>query len=289
MTGPYAMTKKPLRRFAYTIPAGWYMLVILFLFAPIATSVIYSFNLGIFGKQTAVFTAWSLDGYHAAWNDLSLRKAIETSLISSFWAALLSVLVGSALGYALVRHPDAVVRRLMTVLTYLLLIVPETVIGVSLLLFYAKTHIPLGLASLVAGLTPMAISITALLVRSRTLTLDRHLEEAAADLGSNQWQTLWFIVMPQLLPAIAAGALMAYAFSFDNLIVSTFLTTPSVNTLPAYLYGSLQYNPAPSVYSAATAVFVFTLALLSVAALCYRLLSVPTSGSNDIRRKLDLS
>ena len=100
--------------------------------------------------------------------------------------------------------------------------------------------------------------------------LDRRVEEAAADLGSSRAKTLWFIVLPQLLPAILAGGLMSYAFCFDNLVVAAFLTTPSVNTLPVYLYGSLQYGPSPAVYAAASAVFVFTLLMLGIAGLIYR-------------------
>jgi ABC-type spermidine/putrescine transport system permease subunit II len=249
----------------------WYAIVVAFLFAPIVSSVIYSFNLGSLGKQTTLFTGWTINWYSAAWNDPSLRRAVVTSLVAAFWAALIAVVAGSALGFALVRHPRPAVRRWLSGLTYILLIVPETVTGVSLLLFYAVTGLPLSLATLVAGITPLAISVTALIVRAGVLTLDRRLEAAAADLGANRWQTLWFIVLPHLAPAVAAGALMSYVFSFDNLVVSTFLTTASVNTLPVYLYGSLQYGPSPAVYAAATAVFVFTIVLVGLAGLLYRL------------------
>jgi ABC-type spermidine/putrescine transport system permease subunit II len=249
----------------------WYAIVVAFLFAPIVSSIIYSFNLGSLGKQTTLFTGWTINWYSAAWNDPSLRRAVVTSLVAAFWAALIAVVVGSALGFALVRHPSPTVRRWLSGLTYILLIVPETVTGVSLLLFYAVTGLPLSLATLVAGITPLAISVTALIVRAGVLTLDRRLEAAAADLGANRWQTLWFIVLPHLAPAVAAGALMSYVFSFDNLVVSTFLTTASVNTLPVYLYGSLQYGPSPAVYAAATAVFVFTIVLVGLAGLLYRL------------------
>ncbi len=251
--------------------AGWYLLVAAFLFAPIVVSVVWSFNAGTLGKQTALFTGWTADWYAAAWKNLPLRRTVETSLVVAFWAALIAVIIGAALGFALVRHPSATVRRLLAAITYMLLIVPETVTGTSLLLFYAVTGVPLGLTTLVAGITPLAVSVTALIVRAGVLTLDRHLEEAAADLGSNRWQALWFVVLPHLAPAVAAAALMAYVFSFDNLVVSTFLTTPSVNTLPVYLYGSLQYGPSPAVYAAATAVFAFTIVLLGLAALLYRL------------------
>ena len=211
--------------------------------------------------------------YAAAWNNLSLRHTVETSRVMSFWAAMISVIVGSALGYALVREPSAGVRRALTGLTYILLIVPETVTGVSLLLFYSVTGIPLSLETLIAGVTPLAISVVALIVRAGVMTLDRRLDEAAADLGSNRWQTLWFVVLPHLMPAVLAGALMSYVFSFDNLVVSSFLTTAQVNTLPVYLYGSLQYGPSPAVYAAATAVFAFTLLLLGLAGLLSRLVA----------------
>ena len=250
---------------------AWYGVIVLFLFAPIATSIVYSFNLGTLGKQTSLFTGWTLGWYGAAWEDLSLRTSVATSLEVAFWAAAVSLAIGSLLGFVLVRYRKPMVRRLLATATYLLLIVPETVTGVSLLLFYAETGIPLSKATLVAGLTPSAIAVTALIIRARVLTLDRQIEEAAADLGADRWAVLWLVVLPQLLPAVAAGGLMAYVFSFDNVVVSSFLTTPAVNTLPVYLYGSLQYGPAPTVYAAATAVFLFTLLALSLALLCYRL------------------
>jgi ABC-type spermidine/putrescine transport system permease subunit II len=249
----------------------WYVLVVAFLFAPIVTSVVYSFNAGSLGKQTATFTGWTLDWFTSAWNNVSLRRAIQTSLVASFWSAFIAVIVGTSLGFALVRHPSPVVRRLLSGLTYILLIVPETVIGVSLLLFYAITGFRLGMPALVAGITPIAISVTALIVRAGVLTLDRRLEDAAADLGASRLKAIWYVVLPHLAPAVLAGALMSYVFSFDNLVVSSFLTTPSINTLPVYLYGSLQYGPSPAVYAAATSVFIFTLILVGVAGLLYRL------------------
>ena len=108
-------------------------------------------------------------------------------------------------------------------------------------------------------------------MRAGVLTLDRRLEDAAADLGAGRWKAIWFVVLPHLAPAVLAGALMSYVFSFDNLVISSFLTTPVINTLPVYLYGSLQYGPSPAVYAAATSVFVFTIVLVGIAGLLYRL------------------
>ena len=257
------------RRIGNWALAAWFVLVVLFLFAPIATSIIYSFNLGALGKQSSVFTGWTAQWFAEAWNNVSLRRAIGISLVSSFWAALLAVIIGTSLGFALVRHPNPTARRALSGLTYILLIVPETVIGVSMLLFYAVTGFRLSLWTLVAGITPPAIAVTALIVRAAVLTLDRRLEDAAADLGAGRWKTIWFVVLPHLAPAVAAGALMSYVFSFDSLVIPSFLTTPQINTLSVYLYGSLQYGPSPAVYAAATSVFVFTIALVGIAGLLY--------------------
>ncbi|HWV00648.1 MAG TPA: ABC transporter permease [Devosia sp.] len=248
----------------------WYGLVVLFLFAPIVTSIVYSFNVGSLGKQTSTFTGWTLNWFVDAWNNISLRHAVQVSLTASLWSAIIAAIIGTSLGFALVRHPNPLARRLLSGLTYILLIVPETVIGTSLLLFYSVTRFRLGMPTLVAGITPLAIAVTALIVRAGVLTLDRRLEDAAADLGAGPWQTIWHVVLPHLAPAVLAGALMSYVFSFDNLVISSFLTTPSINTLPVYLYGSLQYGPSPAVYAAATSVFVFTIVLVGLAGLLYR-------------------
>lgn len=248
----------------------WFAIALVVLFAPLAVTVLYSFNVGVQGRQTAAFTGWSLGAYAAAFADPSLRDATGTSLVVAFWSALIAVLIGTALGFALVRHPSRAVRRVLAAFTYVLLIVPETVVGVSLLVFTTQLHIPLSLFSLIAGHTPLTISVVAFLVRARLLTLDPHLEEAAADLGAGRWRTLRFVVLPQLAPALGGAALLAYTFSFDNVVISNFLSTATVSTLPVYLYGSLQYGPAPTVNAAATLILVGTLVVLGLAALLLR-------------------
>jgi len=248
----------------------WFGLAVVFLFTPIATSIVYSFNLGVGGRQTSALTGWTLQWYGAAASDPSLMSALRTSLVVAFWAALIALVMGGALGYALVRNPTPWVRRVLAALTYILLIVPETVIGVSLLFFYTQTHVPLGLATLVAGHTPLSISVVAFVVRARLLTLDRSIEEAAADLGAGPLTVIRLILVPQLAPALAASALLAYTFSFDNVVISNFLSTAQIGTLPVYLYGSLQYGPSPAVYATAVVVFAATVVLIGIAALVLR-------------------
>jgi ABC-type spermidine/putrescine transport system permease subunit II len=247
----------------------WYAVAVAFLFAPIVVSIVYSFNLGSLGKQTSTFTGWTVQWFADAWSNNSLRQSAETSLHASFWASVIAVVLGTCLGMALVRHPSRAIRRVLSFLAFSLLVIPETVIGVSLLLFYAETGFRLGLMTLVFGISPLAIAVTALIVRASMLTLDRSLEEAASDLGANSWQVVRDIVLPHLAPAVVVSALIAYVFSFDNLVISSFLTTPVVNTLPVYLFGSLQYGPSPAVYAAATSVFGLTILLIALAGFIY--------------------
>jgi ABC-type spermidine/putrescine transport system permease subunit II len=248
----------------------WFGVTVLFLFAPIVTSIVFSFNEGVGGKQTSAFTGFSWGWYAQALGDPTIRQATETSLVVAFWAAVIAVVIGTVLGFELARNPSRPVRRLLAALTYILLIVPDTVLGVSLLLFYTETHIPLSEFTLIAALTPPSISVVAFVVRARVLTLDAGIEDASADLGASRLATLRLIVLPQLGPAIAAAAIIAYTFAFDNVVIANFLSTPTVGVLTVYLYGTLQYGATPAVYATAVMVFAATLVVLAAAALLLR-------------------
>jgi ABC-type spermidine/putrescine transport system permease subunit II len=240
------------------------------LYLPLLVSVLYSFNEGIDGKQTARLTGWSLGAYADAWQDDSLRTAALTGLQVALVVAAVSGLLGSVWGYSMVRHPSTRVRRLLAGLAYLLVIMPEVVLAVSLLQFAGRVGIPLGFLTLAAAHTPVTMVVVALIVRARVLTLDRRLEDAGRDLGASELRILSDIVAPALLPAVLTGTVLAFTFSFDDLVISAFLTTPSVNTLPVYLYSSLNYGTTPAVYAATTAVLALTIVALGAAGLLHR-------------------
>ena len=248
----------------------WFGLAVVFLFAPIVTAIVYSFNDGVAGKQTSAFTGFSWDWYAQAVSDPTIAQATQTSLVVAFWAAVIAVVIGTVLGFELARNPNRSVRRLLGALTYILLIVPDTVLGVSLLLFYTETRIPLSEFTLIAALTPPSISVVAFVIRARVLTLEAAVEDAASDLGASRFATLRLVVLPQLGPAIVAAALIAYTFAFDNVVIANFLSTPTVNVLTVYLYGTLQYGATPAVYATATIIFVATIVVLALAATLLR-------------------
>jgi ABC-type spermidine/putrescine transport system permease subunit II len=247
----------------------WTALVFVFLFAPIITAVLYSFNEGALGKQTASFTGFTTRWYGVAWDNQELRHSVAVSLRVAIATAVIATVLGSIAGFVLARY-RGVARTSLEVLIYLLLIVPEIVLGVGFLLFYARVGISLGTWPLVAAHTPFTIAVVALIVRSRAVAIDRASEEAAADLGAGRMRILWTVLLPQLQTAILAGAVLAFTFSFDDLVISIFLTTPTVTTLPVYLFGSARFGVTPDVYAVTAVLFAFTLTMLAISALIYR-------------------
>lgn len=247
---------------------AWIVLVFVFLFAPIVTTVIYAFNRGELGRQTARLTGFTVEWFTAATENLQLRDAFGTSLKVALAVAVLATLLGTMAGITLVRYPGWIARS-TTVLVYLLLVVPEVVHAVALLLLFGQFDLDLSLATLVAGHVPFPMALVAVIVRSRVVALDKDLEAASADLGATPSRTMAHVVLPQLWPAILAGFLLAFTFSFDDVVVSLFLATPSATTLPVYLFGSIRVGVTPAVYALATLMLLVTVVGLGAAALVH--------------------
>jgi ABC-type spermidine/putrescine transport system permease subunit II len=244
--------------------------VVAFLFAPIVTTVIFSFNQGSSGRQTDSFTGFTTSWFGVAAANSTARSSLTTSLIVAISSASLAVLFGTVTGYTLARPKRRLASGVLAVLAYLLLIVPEIVLAVSLLLLYDRTGIPLGLGPLIAAHTPFSTAVIAVIVRSRVLTLDRALEDAAGDLGAGGLRSFVDVQLPLLLPAILLGMVLAFTFSFDDLVISLFLTTPSVETLPVYLWSTVHTGVRPDVYAIATLMLAFTLTVITGGSLLYR-------------------
>ena len=261
-----------IRRIPWTTTAlaVWTGVVFAFLFAPVITAVIYSFNEGVFGRQTSSFIGFTTHWYSVAWHNEPLRDSVEVSLRVAALTAIIATILGTIAALAVARSGSRIAGSGVELLVYLLLIVPEIVLGVGFLLFYAKLGVDLGTWPLVLAHTPYTIAVVMLVVRARVLSIDRATEDAAADLGAGRLRVFWTVTLPQLQTAILAAAVLAFTFSFDDLIISVFLATPTVTTLPVYLFGSVRFGLTPDVYAVAAAMFVFTLVMLALAALIFR-------------------
>ncbi|MCX7916280.1 MAG: ABC transporter permease [Verrucomicrobiae bacterium] len=223
-------------------------LLYVFMYAPIAVVVVYSFNAAKHGGPWAGFTT----EWYARLLDDELKKqaALNTFILAGVSTAVATV-IGTMLGYGLSRYwfPG---KRLFSWLMYIPVVIPDIVMAVAMLMFFGLVREWIGLFEL--GMTTMIIAhitfqipFVAIVVRARLIGLDPSLEEAAHDLGANSWQTFWQVTFPQMVPGILAGAMLAFTLSLDDFVVSFFTTGPGATTLPILIYASVKRGVTPDI------------------------------------------
>ena len=235
-------------------------LLYLFLYTPIAVVVVFSFNAARHGGP---WTGFSFGWYRALLHDAQALSAAENTLLLGVFSTALSTVLGTLLGFGLTRFrfPG---QRLWATLLYVPVFLPDIVMAVALLLFYALVRSWLGLFEL--GLTTMVLAhvtfqipFVAIVVRARLVGLDPALEEAARDLGANEWQTFWHVTFPLILPGVLAGAMLAFTLSLDDFVVSFFTTGPGATTLPILIYSSVKRGLTPDINALSTLIVLASL------------------------------
>ncbi|HET7829631.1 MAG TPA: ABC transporter permease [Candidatus Limnocylindrales bacterium] len=241
-----------------------------FLYLPIVIVVLFSFNAN---RLATIWTGFSLEWYGVALGD----QVVQSALLNSFSVALPNAILATLFGTMAALGLQRVGRKLRAVfdgLTYISIIVPEIVIALSTLVLFASsfsylndalgTKIQLGIPTIIAAHMLFNISIVLLLVRARLSGMDRTLVEASYDLYATPWRTFRQITFPQLLPAIVAGFLLAFTFSFDDYVITSFVSGPGSSTLPIFIFGQVKRGVSPETNAVATMMLLFTLAMLAV-------------------------
>ena len=244
----------------------WTGLVYVFLFLPILVVVIFSFNAS---RLVAVWTGFSLKWYSIAWTDASILDALRVSLTVALINAALATLFGT-LGAIGMQRVGSRTRTAFETMVYGTIVTPEIVIAIASLLFFVTINVDLGIPTLVIAHVVYNTSIVALIVRARLVGMDRTLDEAASDLGATPLQTLRRVTIPLLYPAILAGALLAFTFSFDDFVLSFFVSGASSTTLPLRIFSMLRFGVSPVVNAIATVMLVVTLTCVFTASLIVR-------------------
>ncbi|MCL5676869.1 MAG: ABC transporter permease, partial [Firmicutes bacterium] len=236
-------------------------LVYLFLYAPILVLIIFSFNTS---RLNATWQGFTLAWYGKLFQDHVILEATRNSL----WVAFISTLVSTALGTAtaLGMHRfrfwgKAAVEALL----YIPIVIPEIVMGVSLLAFYVLIGLRLGLTTIVIAHIAFSISFVVVVVRARLHGFDHSLEEAAMDLGANPWATFRRVTLPLIMPGVAAGGMMAFTLSLDDFIITFFAAGPGSTTLPLRIYSMVKTAVTPEVNALSTVILIFTLTLIILA------------------------
>ncbi|WP_448955986.1 ABC transporter permease [Labrys neptuniae] len=214
-----------------------------FLFAPLMVLVIYAFNAG---RSTVVWEGFSLTWFADALSDRGLRAGLQVSVIVAAASAVLATAIGTSAALAVVKRSFPG-KNLFSTLVIAPLVLPEIVLAVGLLVATVWTGIPLGYGTLIAGHVLISIPFSFLIVRAAASGLDARLDEAAADLGASGRQIFVRVTLPLLMPAIVSAFLLCAVISFDNFVVSTFVSGVGSTPLPIQIYATLKTGLTPKI------------------------------------------
>ena len=235
--------------------------IYLFLFAPIVLLVLFSFNANTYGSFP--ITGWTTKWYAQVFGDYQIQDALRTTLKVGLEVTVVSVLLGTAAAFPIVRAGLPFPAGFRVAMT-LPIMIPGILIGISLLVLFTQVvKVPLSPSTAVIGQSLYTTPFVLLLVAARLQGFDRNLERAAGDLGANTFNRLRLVVLPLIFPAILAGALFAFTLSFDEFVITYFIIG-GYNTLPIYIYTQIRYGITPEVNALASLVLITSIALISL-------------------------
>jgi len=236
----------------------WTLAVFVFLYLPIVVLVINSFNESRFG---GVWTGFSLKWYEKLWHEKAIWNALTNSLAIAFLSTVVSTILGTLAALSLYKY-KTVLQKTHYGLIYIPLIIPDILMGISLLLFFVSFGVGLGFFTVFLAHTTFCISYIAMLVRSRLQNFDFSLVEAAFDLGASSWDVFYRILIPYLTPAIIAGALLAFTLSIDDFVITFFVVGPGFTTLPIYVYSMIKFGSPPLINALSTVLLLVTFCII---------------------------
>jgi spermidine/putrescine transport system permease protein len=243
------------------------VLVLLYLFLPVAVVVAFSFN-DPTGRFNFSWQGFTLDAWRHPCRVPGMCESVSTSLQVGALATVVSTILGTLLAFALVRHHFRG-RASTSLLVFLPMATPEVVMGASLLTLFVNAGVATGFGTIVIAHILFCVSFVVVTVKARLAGFDSRLEEAAMDLYADEWQTFRRITLPLAAPGILAGALLAFALSFDDFIITNFNSGNTI-TFPMFVWGAAQRGVPPEVNVIGAAMFVLAMACVGGAELLRR-------------------
>ena len=247
----------------------WLAMVYLFLYIPLIFLIVFSFNST---RQDSVFTGFSLRWYTALMEDSRLVEGFFLSLKVALLSGTLSVVLGCFAAFVLVRYLRFSGRTLFYGLVNAPLVMPEVIIGLALLLLMVAVQRALGwpdrgFITIVLGHTLLGMAYATVVIQSRLSEMDRAIEDAAMDLGCKPLQVFFLVTLPTIAPALVSSWLLTFTLSFDDVVISEFLSGPGVTTLPQVIFSYARRGVNPTIYAAAT----LLIAVVSLGIVAYSL------------------
>ena len=235
-----------------------------FLYLPIAILVIFSFNNS---RSVAVWGGWSLRWYRALFNDSAVLDAAWVSLRIALVSATAATILGTLAAVALTRIGRFRGRFAFSALMVMPLVLPEVIIGLSLLLLFVAVDFDRGFWTTALAHTTLTMCFVAAIVQARLIDFDRSLEEAAMDLGCSPLKTFLTVTLPLIVPAIASGFLLAFTLSLDDFVIASFTTGPGATTLPIRIYSEVRLGVKPETNAICTLMIAGVALIVAAASL----------------------
>ena len=241
--------------------SGFYLgLIFVLMYLPIAVVIVFSFNES---KLPVRFTGFSLKWYQELIHDDAMLESLGNSLFLGVVSCLVSAVIGTlgAVGLSRIYWKT---KGILEYISILPLMIPEIILGMVLMAFFYMLNLPFGMLTLLIGHTVFCVPYILMEVKARLAGMDPSLEEAARDLGASPFPAFLDITLPLILPAVMSGSLLAFAMSMDDVVISIFVNSPRVSTLPIKVYTQLKTGVTPEINALCTIMLAVTLLVLLV-------------------------
>jgi spermidine/putrescine transport system permease protein len=240
------------------LPNIYVIFIFLFMYLPIAIVITYSFNMS---RLSVFWDGFTLDWYVQMLQDETMLNALKNSLILGVLSSLFAAVIGT-LGAVGIAKKKILGSNTMEYFAILPIMVPEIILGMVFLAFFSLIGLSFGMLTLILAHTAFCVPYIYLLVKARLTGLDKSYVEAARDLGAGEIRAFLSITMPLMMPAIISGMLLAFAMSFDDVIISSFVTGVDSNTLPLLIFSQLKIGLTPKTNALCTVIFLATIIIV---------------------------
>lgn len=227
---------------------------LIFLYLPIVLLVVYSFNAS---RLVTVWGGFSTRWYAALFQNEQLLDAVWVTLRVAFASATIATVVGTLAALGMVRAGRFRGRTLFSSMTYAPLVMPEVILGLSLLLLFVAVGLPRGFWTVMIAHTTLTLCYATVVVQARLVTFDEALEDAARDLGASPWKAFALVTLPNIAPAVAAAWMLAFTLSLDDLVIASFTSGPGATTLPMRIYSAVRLGVSPEINAISTLLIGF--------------------------------
>jgi len=259
------MKRKPL----YPI---YLFLILLIIYVPIFMVMIYSFNQG---RLTYIWGGFSLHWYKELFMDRSMFKALGNSLILALLTSFFAGIIGTLGAAGMARRKIRAAEKSIEFLSILPIMTPEIILGLSFLAFFTFIALPAGMITLVIAHTAFCVPYVYLLVKARLAGLEKNYVEAARIMGAGDMRAFYDITLPLVMPAVVSGMLISFAMSFDDVIISVFVSGVDTNTLPMKIYSQIKTGVTPKTNAMCTLIFALTVAVCIASSVLLRKKTAP--------------